>query len=419
MKKPSLASLSFVALLAVGSLALLASPAGAQETPPPPPPPEGASPTTPGTTTPTPPGGRYLQLPDISFIGMFLGRVSNDRRDTERDRLRFEEGEVGLQSYIYPGIRADVFIVFAEDEAVVEEGFLTVERLPLGNLPLSATVGRRFVPFGRTNQLHPHSQLYTVRPYVLNNLVAGEALAGDGGYLSYLLPTGRVFAQLDLGFWSGGGGHGHGEEEEHDEPEGILSGSGAGFEDRFLTARLWTAFPFLGGDLEIGGSAARGRGETLTFDEEDNGSGEALTALSRRRGRQAFGTVRPTIQLTGLDLTYRRAGRGASRFLLRSEYVRHRAKDGAYSETVDGYYIYADQRLNRQTAVGLRYDWSGFPNAPGLHETAVSLIGTYSLTERSYFRVQLLRGDRPGKSGFTEGWFQWVWGFGPHTHNLE
>jgi hypothetical protein len=92
------------------------------------------------------------------------------------------------------------FSCSADGEATVEEGFLTVQNIGLGNLPLSATVGRRKVPFGRVNQLHPHSWPYIVQPYVLSNLVSGESLTGDGGYLSYLLPTGRLFAQLDAWF---------------------------------------------------------------------------------------------------------------------------------------------------------------------------------------------------------------------------
>jgi hypothetical protein len=79
----------------------------------------------------------------------------------------------------------------------------------------------------------------------------------------------------------------------------------------------------------------------------------------------------------------------------------------------------ADQRFNPQLSLGARYDWSEFPYAPGLHESAVSLIGTYQLNERFYGRVQLIRGERPGKSNFTEAWFQIVFGVGPHTHNLE
>jgi hypothetical protein len=229
-----------------------------------------------GARTQSPPaGGRQLQLPDISLIGNFVGHVGNDKRDPERDRLRLDEVEIGIQSYVYPGIRADAFIVFADDEAVVEEGFLTVQNLGRG---LSAQVGRRKVPFGRVNQLHPHSWLYTVQPYVLSNLVSGESLTGDGAYLSYLLPTGRLFAQLDAGFWSQSES-GEDFEAEVDPSNAIVTSPGAGIADRFQTLRLWTAAEALGGSLELGGSLARGRG----WSTRSPGTMVATKALSPRR----------------------------------------------------------------------------------------------------------------------------------------
>ncbi len=431
LKISSLLSL-LVAVSFIVSMSLLSRPAQGQTEPPPPPPPETAEPAPPGEATqtpdlnlprtrPAPPGGRQLLLPDISLIGIFNGLVSNDKRDPERDSFSVDEVELAFQSFVYPGVRADVFFVFAGEEAVVEEAFLTAQNLGIRGLPLSATLGRRFVPFGRVNQLHPHSYPYVVRPNALTNLVAEEALTGDGGYLSYLFPT-RFFAQLDLGLWNNGGGHGHEEEEGEEEAEdGIVRGEGAGFENKFFTARLWTAFPLGGGDLEVGGSYARGKGEELTLLGDGNGNGEANTlSASRLRGRQVGGLlVQPTIDLSSFDLSYRRAGRGASRLLLRGEYVHHRQKDGSFSEKSDGYYVFADQLFNARDSLGARYDWSEFPNAPGLHESAVSLIATRRFTEQSYARVQLINGQRPGKKSFTEVWFQVVFGMGPHTHSLE
>lgn len=376
------------------------------ETTPPPPPPEGTTPPPAGGTPPQG-GGRYLLLPDISLVGNFDGHLSNDRRDGERDRLRLDEAEVSIQSDVYPGIRANAFIVFGDGEAVVEEAFLAVQNLSLARLPFSATVGRRKVPFGRVNQLHPHSWLYVVQPYVLSNLVSGESLTGDGAYLSYLLPV-PFFAQIDAGFWS------LSESPEDFDPEtdpsqSIVASPGSGLADRFYTLRLWTAASILGGEFELGGSLARGRGVQYT----------PFAALPEGSAGQTTLTVKPTIQLSGLDLSYRRAGRVASRLLLRGEYVRHRQKDNGFTNTADGYYFLADQRLDRHNEAGLRYDWSEFPFAPGLHESAVSLIGTRQLTEQTYLRLQLLHGSRPGKKNFNEVWFQWVWGVGPHTHSLE
>lgn len=358
-------------------------------------------------------GGRSLLLPDISFIGTMGGHLSNDQRDEDRSRFLLDAGEIAIQSYVYPGIKADAYIVGERHEDFglgIEEAYLTAERLAPG---LSGQFGKRKAAFGRVNQLHPHSWLYATQPYVLKNLVSAESLTGQGVSLSYLLPTrGRLFAQLDLGLWAGAEAHGHGAdgheeaghtEDDHDEDhedEGILSGPGAALEDRFTTLRLWTGAPVgSSGELELGFSGARGRGMEQELEEGVH--------------------FQPTIQITGVDLSYRRFGRGASRTLLRGDMLWHRATDPMYRRTAKGYYLLADQRLDRYRSVGLRYDWSEFPFVPDAHESAVSGIYTRTLTEQTYLRLQLTHGSRPGKKDVSEAFFQWVWGLGPHTHNLE
>ena len=235
-------------------------------------------------------------------------------------------------------------------------------------------------------------------------MVAGESLNGDGGYLSYLLPTKSVFSQLDLGFWSVSETP-EDIDAQQNPTQKIIGVPGAEFADRFVTARLWTATDAFGGTMELGGSAARGGGNPYN-----------LTAP----GAESPFTVKPTTQLTGLDFTYRRAQTGASRILIRSEYVRHYQEDAGqhFKRGTDGFYVLADKRFGEFQSIAARYDESGFPFANG-KERAVSLIATRQLTEQTYFRLQGIHGDRPDKKGFNEIWFQWVWGIGPHTHNLE
>lgn len=422
---------ALTAFLLCGGISTLSAPVQAQQAPPPPPPPPPEAnpptapttpvpPSTPGTPTPpeeaspgTPPappeasggsaptpssGGRTLLLPDISLNGILLGHLSTDKRDQTRDKLRLQEAELAIQGFVYPDIRLDTFTVFSSEGANVEEAYLTVQNVPYVHLPLSAVLGRRKVPIGRVNQLHPHSWLYAVQPYVLTNLVSNESLTGDGAYVSYLLPTGKLFAQLDAGFWS------QSEVAEsltpaNDPTVGIVTSPGAGFADKFTTLRLQTATSAMGGDIEASGSLVLGRGLSYT------------TANSV--------SVRPQTMLSGLSLTYRRAGRGASHLLLRSEYYEHSQKDGSFRNSTDGYYFFANQQLDDFTSLGLRYDRSGFPFAPGLHEDGISLIGTRSLTEATYLRGQINQGNRPGKRNFTEVFLQIVFGVGPHTHNLE
>lgn len=384
-------------LLAVGGRA--GAEVEATEAPPPPPEAE--------TGTPAPPavGGRYLQLPDISFVAVAAGKVSTDRRDAARDRLRLEEGELGIQSYVYPHLRADAFLVAPghEDFRVeLEEGYLTDERI---TARLSGRLGKFFVPFGRDNQKHPHSWPYVRRPLAWRNLVAEESLAGNGFSLSWLAPTGgRLFLQLDAGAYAHAG-HAHGEEETgHAEAEdpanAILAGPGADFRDRFYTVRGW-AGAGLGkaGELELGASLADGPAEPV---EVDGGA-----------------PVGRNLRVTGVDLSYRRYGTGARRLLVRGEWLWRRTRCGMDRQTDTGYYALASYRFSKYGDVGMLYDWSEIPEAGGAHESALSAIYTHQMNEQTYARLQLTGGSRPGRRGYVEAWVQMVWGMGPHTHQLE
>jgi hypothetical protein len=336
-------------------------------------------------------GGRYLSLPDISLVVQSLGKVSSDKRDEQRNRLRLTEAELAIQGYVYPEVKADCFITMSPaegEDANVEEAYLSYLALAKG---LTAQVGRKHVPFGRTNLVHNHSWLYTHQPLVLRNLVAEESLTGDGINFSYLLPTPpNYFAQLDLGTWTGDGAG------EVTELPDLMVGPGASFADRFYTARLWASHALRENtELELGGSYANGSASGLALE----GDGDA--------------------RLTGVDLSYRHFGEGTSRTLLRGEMVWRREEVGTTSDRAKGYYLFANRRPDKYSSWGVLYDWSEFPQAPNLHESAASLIYTKQFSEQYYMRLQGTHGSRPGDSSYNELALQWVWGIGPHTHNLE
>jgi hypothetical protein len=336
-------------------------------------------------------GGKFLALPDISLIVQAKGLASSDTRDDARSRIRLSEAEIGIQGYVYPNVKADAFLTTSPAENApmgVEEAYLTYLGLPKG---LNLYVGEKHVAFGRTNLLHNHSWLYVNPPLVLRNLVAEESLAGEGVGASYLLPTkGDLFAQLDLGTWTGAG------PGEATELPDILVGPGAGFADRFNTARLWVGRPVgESNEIEAGGSYARGPADGFAVE----GSGHAT--------------------LTGLDLTYRHFGESTSRLLLRGEGVWRHEETDAGESTASGYYLFGNYRPDKYKSVGLLWDWSEFPQAPDQHESAASLILTKQFSEQYYLRLQGTHGSRPGDNSYNELWLQWVWGVGPHTHNLE
>ena len=336
-------------------------------------------------------GGKALSLPDISFIGQAKAHSSTDKRDDDRNSLQLSEGELGIQGWVYPNVKADAFISMspAEDKcAQLEEAYLSYLGLSKG---LNFYVGRKYVPFGRTNMLHSHSWPWVNRPLAFRDLVAEENLTGNGFQLSYLLPTGgNLFAQLELGTWAGG------ETGESTELPDIVIGPGAAFSNHFNTGRLWTGYAITPDDeLELGGSYAEG-------DSEDE------TILSTGR-----------TQLTGADLSYRHFGNNNSRFLLRGEQFWRKDKDAPGNSTAKGYYGYSDYRWNKYDSLGLMYSWSQMPQALELHESEVSLIYTHQFSEQYYIRLQGNHGSRPGDDSYNELWLQWVWGIGPHTHNLE
>lgn len=340
-------------------------------------------------------GGKSLTLPDISLIGQAKGYTSTDKHDDAKNSLRLSELELGIQGYVYPNVKADAFISGSPKENSpfkVEEAYLTYLGLSKG---LNLYVGQKHVPFGRTNLVHNHSWLYVNQPRVLSNLVAEENLIGEGLNLSYLIPTKTdLFAQLDLGTWNAQGQ----DAQAAGNLPGVVSGSGAAFSNRFNTARLWTSYPICeNSELELGGSYAKGGAQ-----------GQAIPGYGQAT-------------LTGVDLSYRHFGEGNQRLLLRGESIWRHEEAGSDKNTVSGYYLLGDYRWDKYHSLGLLYDWSQFPQlaAQGDHESALSLIFTRQFSEQYYIRLQATHGYRPDDHSFNELWLQWVWGVGPHTHNLE
>ena len=176
----------------------------------------------------------------------------------------------------------------------------------------------------------------------------------------------------------------------------MMVGPGANFSDKFSTARLWVSRAASEhSELELGGSSAQGPAAGLA----NAGDG--------------------TARLTGADVTYRKFGEGTKRLLLRGEYVARRETVDGMGSTAKGYYLFGNLRNDKYASLGALYDWSEFPQAPNLHETALSLIYTKQFSEQYYLRLQGTHGSRPGDGNYNEMQLQWCWGVGPHTHNLE
>lgn len=342
--------------------------------------------------TPESGGGRQLALPDISLIVQARGKLTNDRNDPARQKLQLSEAEVGIQGYVYPNVKADAYIAGspAEGEAFqIEEAYLTYQGLANG---LNVNIGQKHVPLGRTNLLHNHSWLYARQPLAIGNMVAPEGLAGQGVNLSYLLPTqSPLFVQFDAGLWANGS-----QGEQADLPE-IVAGPGANLTDRFATARVWSGYSICDNkELELGASWAGGK----SMEDPDT------LAVDR-------------VHVKGLDLSYRQFGEGSRRLLLRGEHFWRTGTASSDERTAKGYYLFGNYRWDKYGSIGLLYDWSEFPQDPGAHESAASLILTKQFSEQYYTRLQAIHGSRPNDDSYNELWLQWVWGVGPHSHELE
>lgn len=357
-----------------------------------------------GTGTSGGSGGarNFLLLPDISLITTAKGNFSSDKRDADRRRFSLAESELNIQGYVYPGVKAVANIVSAPGEGEpfgMEEGYLNFQG---ARKNLNVILGRKFAPFGRTGEQHPHSWLYSRQLIPRANLVAGEALVGDGILARYLLPTGgKLYANLDLGVWNSPEDPGA---FDSTSPfgSGIETGTASGFNDRFYTARLLLGKSF-GADteFELGASYARGKSQI-----DDVGAGTSFN------GRNV---------LSGADISFRRYFANNRRLLMRAEYFRNTPKGGLLgaASKASGYYSLANLKLDKQNDIGLLFERSGFPQAPGQRETALSLIYTRQLTEQFYFRLHGTRGHRPGGGDYSQIIGQVTFGIGPHTHELE
>lgn len=99
--------------------------------------------------------------PSISVIGNFTGqRIRGSGGVRSSSFLPLSEAEFIFGANIDPHARLDVTVTGADGGMAVEEGFITAN-LPWG---LNLRAGRKFLPIGRVNEMHPHVLIYADRP---------------------------------------------------------------------------------------------------------------------------------------------------------------------------------------------------------------------------------------------------------------
>jgi len=142
--------------------------------------------------------GENVGNPSISVIGNFTGRnVRGSGGVHSSSFLPLSEAEFVFGANIDPHARLDVTVTAADGGMVVEEGFITAY-LPFG---FNALAGRKFLPVGRANAVHPHALIYADRPNGLVNLFGPEIFIGDGLLLERPFFIGDSAETVTFGFF--------------------------------------------------------------------------------------------------------------------------------------------------------------------------------------------------------------------------
>ncbi|MEW6088190.1 MAG: hypothetical protein AB1498_07785 [bacterium] len=286
-------------------------------------------------------GGMSTNLPDISVTGDFYGKAGSDKNDAERNKLTTRSIELSLQGYLYPEMRADIFLAMHKHGENTEPEICEVyiSFLKLFD-KLSGKVGKIHVDFGKINKVHQHHRPYVDQPRVITNFFGDYGLVGEGAYLSYLFPL-PFFAQLDVGAWQIPA---HEHEPEEKEVTGVKDADGNDIEELLVpgecsesefgmggevyTSRLWFSFPVsIKSELEIGASGATGYGSHYTHHKDDT-------------------------DIVGADVTYKLWPSAHSRLLFQNEYLKLKRIVPPGKLNRSGFYSFLEYKFNKYWDAG-------------------------------------------------------------------
>ncbi len=340
---------------------------------------------------------RQLLLPDISVIGDIQTKFSTDENEPEKNKIKINEIELAIQGYLYPDIRADIFLAMHKHNEHIEPEVCEAKISFLKIFPnLSAEVGKIHVNFGKINKIHQHHRPYIDQPQVITNFLGEHGLVAEGTSLSYLLPL-PFFAQIELGIWWLPG---HYHENETEEQENKFS-----LADEVYTGKLWLSFPLSGeSELELGINGAKGKGAHYTHHKDE-------------------------AEIISLDLTYKLLPSAYKRLILQNEflYLIREVPIGVIKRF--GFYSYLGYKFNKYWSTGIRYDDTedAFPHLDDSESlsvevsektSSISLITTRNLTETTYIRGQY-KYYFEGLKNTHELFLQIIFGMGPHSHTIE
>ncbi|MDQ6955652.1 MAG: hypothetical protein Q9M21_00500, partial [Mariprofundaceae bacterium] len=295
--------------------------------------------------------------------------------------LPLSEGEFVFGAAVDAHTRLDVTATAANGGMAVEEGYLTA------NLPESIRlrVGRKFIPIGRANGIHPHALVYADIPNGLVNLFGVEKLVGEGVFADRPFYLGDSAHSLMAGFFQNAN-------DVAFDPAG---------NNRFGGMARWTGMWDLNDatTLELGSTYINGR----------NG----ISGGSRS-------------DIFGGHFALKNSQFNHSGWSLQGEWNRNRTNKGTglAQSITDGAYLLGEYDFNRNWLAFSRYDFSHM-NVGISNESAYSAGVGWKLSEFQSITLQYKHtrnaltqtaanlGLGIGQSA-NEAFFRWVVAIGPH-----
>jgi len=359
--------------------------------------------------------------PDISLIGTFNTFTNFIKGTPEYGKLNFGDPEMELfvDGYLNPFARATANISYESNTFGVEELYGNIVR----GLPFDMQIkaGKFLVGFGKLNTVHPHAWPFLERP-LFHQVFFGESGFNDVGInFSFLLPTGDVFTNLDLGIFKGSS------TIPQTDSNAIDRGINPIFVGRlnaFLSLDDYT-------NLEIGLSGSYGtysKGNMILF-----------SILKNVNNIETFNYL-----FGGFDFKFKYAPDSYTVLTLQGEGIlNHRDVpridyfgvdySTASSKKISnsGFFIYADYKFQKQFSVGAKYDYTAgiLGDLPTFYSLSnddknstqgfETWFSYYPVEETSVVRLGLQHlfysyGDGTKRSAETTIKLQFLFSLGPH-----
>ncbi len=339
------------------------------------------------TGTPKPAAmGENSGNPSISVVGNFTGqRINGSGGVHSSSFLPLSEAEFIFAANIDPHARLDVTVTGTDSGMAVEEGYITAY-LPWG---VNLRAGRKFLPVGRANSMHPHALIYADRPNGLVNLFGPEVFAGDGILLDRPFFVGDSVQTLTAGIFGT-------QNSVAFDPTGANQYAGL-----VRWSGLWDVNDST--TLELGANYLQGR------------NGIDSRSLTRIAGGH-FALKHQNLSQAG--------------FTLEGEWLRRWQQQGAGNAGVvsDGGYLLATAALNRNWQLFSRFDDSRQYDPltmAWLNERAISVGGVWRISEFQNITLQYKHTRNAlaevandlgiAAGGRANAWYlRWVVAIGPH-----